>query len=168
MKYSEVKAYKYKLEENFMWDTGINLYYFDNSYYKMYTSGTFLIKKSYSWDGSSVPHKKVLRFASLGFYDPDRYCKEASLIHDGLCQAMREGLLPKKCKLQADLLYEKMCVLGYIQYMKKKKKKVTKKKLERAERWAKRRYWALREFGAKGIELEKHPRNTIYDTEKVI
>ena len=149
MKYSKVKAYKYKLEEVFTCETEITDYVFSNRYYQIEADGTFIIKKGYAWDGSSVPYKKVLRFASLGFYDPDKYCKVASLIHDGLCQAMREGLLPKELKKQADNLYRLMCIAGGMSVSR-----------------ATDRYFFLRKFGNVGIEPEKHPRNTIYDTEK--
>lgn len=147
MKYSEVKAYKFKLEESYSRFTGIKGYEFNTAYYSMCPDGEFVVFRGYAWDGSSIPYKKLLRIASLGFYDPDRYCKEASLIHDGLCQAIREGLLPKKWKLQADILYKKMSVEGGM-----------------SEKQAKRRYVVLRKFGDKGIEPEKNPRNKIYDT----
>ena len=149
MKYSLTKHYKYKLEEEFVQDTGITGYEFDTKYMAMFENGRFLVKKSYSWDGSSIPHKKLLRFASLGFYNPDKYCKVASLVHDALCQAMRERLLPKTWKIQADMLYETMCVKGGMSVK---------------QAW--NRYKALRKFGDGGIEPEKNPRNTIYDTEK--
>lgn len=162
MKYSKVKAYKYKLEENFVRQTAIVGFNFDTRYYSMLDDGAFLEKRGYCWDGSSVPYKKLLRIASLWIYDPDKYCKEASLTHDGLCQAIREGLLPAICKLEADLLYRKMCIEG----RKAKTKKLTAKKLKKIRAWAAKRYWAVREFGEAGIKPEKKPRNKIYDTEK--
>jgi len=149
MKYSLTKHYKYKLEEEFVQDTGITGYEFDTKYMAMFENGRFLVKKSYSWDGSSIPHKKLLQIVSIGIYDPDKYCKKASLIHDGLCQAMREGLLPKKLKQAADKLYRIMCIEGGMSVSR-----------------ATDRYFFLRKFGDKGIEPEKKPRNKIYDTEK--
>ena len=170
MKFSNVKAYKYKLEENFVQRTGIVGFNFDNRYYSMLDDGTFLAKYSYTWDGSSIPYKRLLRFLSLRFYDADRYCKEASLIHDGLCQAMREGLLPAKYKILADLLYQQMCIEYRMKMWEIKTKNKTRWKRKeytnKTNNWAAKRYWALRKFGDIGIQPEQSPRNTTYDTEK--
>jgi len=160
MKYSKVKTYKYKLEANYLRETGITGYDFSTRYYTMLDDGTFLVKYGYAWDGSSIPHKGLLRILSFWTYDADRYCKEASLLHDALCQAMREGQLGKEWKVIADQLYEKMCIEG----RKAKTKNITPQKLKKIRKWAERRYWALREFGDKGVEPEKQPRNKIYDT----
>ena len=149
MKYSLTKHYKYKLEENYLRETNITGFTFDTPYYSMLDDGKFLVKKSYTWDGSSVPHKKLIRVLSLWTYNPDRHCKIASLIHDALCQAMREGLLLARYKLQADMLYQDMCLEGGM-----------------GGKQAMKRYWALRKFGNSGIEPEENPRNKIYDTGK--
>ncbi|GAF80122.1 unnamed protein product [marine sediment metagenome] len=149
MKYSHVKPYKYKLEENFVRQTGIIGFEFDTPYYSMLDDGTFLVKRGYAWDGSSVPHKGLLRIASLWIYDPDRYCKPASLIHDGLCQAMREGLLHPIEKIATDVLYMNMCIEGGM-----------------GIKQAHNRFRALHKFGDVGIKPEKNPRNRIYDTQK--
>jgi len=149
MKYSEIKHYKYKLEENEEIQTGITGYLFCNRHMMMWENGLLLIKKSYAWDGSSIPHKGLIRVLSLWQYDGDRYCKVASLIHDALCQAMREGNLPKGEKFHADCLYAKLCEQGGL------------------SKWrATKRFQALRKFGDSGIEPEKNPRNKIYDTER--
>ncbi len=148
MKYSKVKAYKYKLEEPETWHTGIIGFSFDTHYYAMLDDGFLLVKKGYAWDGSSIPLKKILRVLSLWIYDPDRYCKTASLIHDALCQAMREGLLRPMWKFHTDRLYYDMCIEGGM-----------------SVKQAMRRFNALRKFGDGGIEPEKEPRNRIYDTE---
>ena len=146
MKYSLTHHYKYKLEEPETRDTGITGYEFFNRYMSMLDDGMLLVKAGYAWDGSSIPHKKLFRFISLGFYDPDKYCKIASLIHDALCQAMREGLLPAEFKLAADVLYCEMCLEGGM-----------------SQEQANRRYWALRKYGDVGIKPEKNPRNKIYE-----
>jgi len=149
MKYSYVKPYKYKLEEAEIRETAITGYNFDTRYYTMLDDGTFLVKAGYAWDGSSIPHKGLLRVLSLGIYDPDRYCKTASLIHDGLCQAMREGLIKGHDKILADQLYYRMCIKGGM-----------------SVKQAERRFLALRKFGAGGIRPEAEPRNKIYDTKE--
>lgn len=160
MKYSKVRAYKYKVEEPEIRQTDITGYNFDNRYYSMLDSGTLLVKYGYAWNGSSVPYKRLLRVLSLWIYDADRYCKTASLIHDALCQAMREGQLKKVCKEKADILFRQMCIEG----RKAKTKRLTPKKIKKINKWAQRRYWALRKFGDAGIKPETEPRNKIYDT----
>ncbi len=149
MQYSKVKAYKYKLEQTELRKTDIIGYSFSTRYFAMRGDGSLFVKYSYAWDGSSIPYKKVLRVLSFWLYDPDRYCKTASLIHDAICQAIREGLLPAKYKLQIDLLYKDMCIEGGMSIQQ-----------------ANRRYLALRKYGDGGIEPEKEPRNKIYDTLK--
>ena len=149
MKYSFTKHYKYKLEEMETCCTGIRGDGFENKYMYMHEDGDLFIKEGYAWDGSSIPHKGLIRVLSLWQYDGDRYCKVASLIHDALCQAMREGNLPKGEKFHADCLYAKLCEQGGL------------------SKWrATKRFQALRKFGDSGIEPEKNPRNKIYDTER--
>jgi len=148
VKYSKVKAYKYKLEEDYTQKTDITGYEFNTRYYSMFENGILTVKYGYAWDGSSVPFKRLFRILSFGLYHPDKYCKIASLVHDALCQAMREGLLPVEDKQRADLIYQSLCILGGM-----------------GARQANRRYRALREFGDIGIIPEKHPRNKIYDTD---
>ena len=159
MKYSHTKHYKYKLEENEVRQTSISGLSFDTRYYSMLDDGTFLVKYSYAWNGSSIPHKGKIRVISFlnpfvwvrikDAYDADRYCKIASLIHDALCQAIREGLIASRFKVNADLLYTEMCIDGGM-----------------GIKQAERRFKALRKFGDSGIRPEKNPRNRIYDTEK--
>lgn len=146
MKYSKVKAYKYKLEENELRKTPLGGYEFDNRYMSMLDDGTLLIKQGYAWDGSSIPYKGLIRVLSLWQYDGDRYCKKASLIHDALCQAMREKLLSALHKFDADLLYYQMCIEGGM-----------------SKKQAVMRYKALRKFGDIGIQPEKNPRNKIFE-----
>ncbi len=147
MKYSLTKHYKYKLEVTEMRETLIWGFEFNTKYMAMLDNGQLFVKKGYAWDGSSIPFKKTLRFFSFGFYDADRYCKTASLIHDALCQAIREGLIPKHRKQVIDFLYRTMCIEGGL-----------------SERRAILRYNALRRFGDVGIEPEKNPRNKIFET----
>ena len=147
MKYSLTKHYKYKLEETEMRETLIWGFEFNTPYMAMLDNGQLFVKKGYAWDGSSIPFKKIFRVLSLGMYDPDRYCKIASLIHDALCQAIREGFIPKHRKQVIDFLYRTMLIEGGM-----------------SERRAILRYNALRRFGDVGIEPEKNPRNKIFET----
>ena len=145
MKYSLTKHYKYKLEEMETCCTGIRGDGFENKYMYMHKDGSLWIRKGYAWDGSSIPHKKLIRVLSLWRYDGDRYCKIASLVHDALCQAMREGNIPKCEKIEADAIYWNLCLAGGL------------------PRWrANKRFDALRKFGDCGIEPEKNPRNKIF------
>jgi len=156
MKYSRTKHYKYKLEETEMRQTGIMGYEIDNRYMKMLPNGQLFVQTGYAWDGSSIPHKRKIRALSYlnplvwvrikDAYDADKYCKTASLIHDALCQAMREGLIRKTEKPWADGLYSQMCVEGGM-----------------SQKQANRRYKALRKFGDAGIQPEKNPRNKIFE-----
>ncbi len=141
MKYSLVRKYKYKLEADYAITISID-HDCHNSYISL-DKQELLLKKGYTWDGSSVPLK---RFIPKWLFDSDRYCKTASLVHDGLCQLMREGLLPKSRKEQADKIYKNMCMDGGM-----------------GKKQARLRFWALRKFGDGGIEKEKYPRNTIFE-----
>jgi hypothetical protein len=67
---------------------------------------------------------------SFGKYDPDKYCKTASLVHDAFYQLMRLRLLSRSYKDAIDRLYEKMCIAGGM-----------------GKRQAARRYWAVKTFG---------------------
>ncbi len=139
MKYSKAKKYKYILradEKTLVdipaeaWNDFISLDY-----------GVLIIKKNYSWDGSTVPLKKWYSW----IWDSDRYCKTASLIHDSLCQLIREGLLSKDYRLYADQLYKKMCIAGGM------------------SKWqAGLRYWALRKLDK--LKKPKYKPPEIFET----
>jgi len=150
MRYSLTKHFKYKLEARYVVKTSITGYSFRTKYISMFPDGRFSIHESYSWDGSSVPFKKMFRIITLGWYDADKYCKEASLVHDALCQTMREGVISRSLKPYADGLYYEMCIASGM-----------------SERQAARRYKALRKFGDVGIRPEDNPRNTVYTTQSL-
>ncbi len=141
MEYSLVRKYKYKLEADYAITISID-HDCHNSYISL-DKQKLLLKKGYVWDGSSVPLK---RFIPKWLFDSDKYCKTASLVHDSLCQLMREELLPKARKEQADKIYRNMCLDGGM-----------------GKRQANLRFWALRKFGDGGIEKEKYPRNMIFE-----
>ncbi len=146
MKYSYTRHYKYKLEETEKRRIYFEGVAFSSRYVSMDDAGLLVVHAGYAWDGSSVPYKKLFKVLSLGIYDADKYCKPASLIHDALCQAMREGLLPKVWKRSADQLYHIMCIKGGM-----------------SRRQARRRYEVLRKFGDVGIKPEKNPRNKVFE-----
>jgi hypothetical protein len=150
VKYSLTKHYKFKLEENEVIQTDIEGRPFATRWMRLGMEGKLTVLKGYCHDGSSIPFKRTLRVLSLWIYDADRYCKEASLGHDALCQAIREGNLPKHLKEYVDSLYRSMCIVGGL-----------------PKRRANARYKALRKAGDLGITPEKNPRNRIYDTKKL-
>ena len=109
--------------------------------------GTMTIQRGYAWDGSSIPLKKFMRKVTFDKYDPDKYCKEASLVHDALYQLMRSGLLDDGNKDYIDRLYESMCIAGGM-----------------GKRQAAWRYWAVKHFGARTLRPRHYPEKTILDT----
>ena len=124
MKYRRVKGYKYKLEADYKVSVPVNVNC-HNDYISL-DRGVLIIKFSYAWDGSSIPLKKYFSWV----YDFDKHCKTASLVHDSLCQLMRENLLDKKFKELIDGIYRDMCIEGGL-----------------SKRNADRRYKYLRRYG---------------------
>ena len=139
MKYRETKGYKYLLVEDEKRE--VDIYINCHNDYISLDEGVLIIKEGYAWDGSSIPLKKYM---PKWIWDSDKYCKIASLVHDALCQLMREGLLPKTYKYIADAIYQRMCIEGGM-----------------GKRQAGWRFWALRKFGNAGIKKEKNPRGQI-------
>ncbi len=93
------KGYKYQL--GFDYKTHINIYpkmILISDYISLDIDGTLFISKGYAWDGPSgitIDTKSFMR---------------GSLIHDGLYQLMREGLLPIEFREQADKELRKACL----------------------------------------------------------
>ncbi len=140
MKYSKTKGYKYKLEED--QKTLVNIPEESWNDYISLDQGILIIKKGYAWDGSSIPLKKYIGW----LWNFDKYCRIASLVHDALCQLMRERLLSKDYKEYTDKLYRKMCIGGGMRI-----------------KTAERRYRYLRKHGDTYIEKEEHPRDEIFE-----
>ena len=144
MKYRLLHGYKYELMEDY-WAkiegivgasnafVTITPPYFDEVQgdYRGNTS-TMFIKTGYAWDGSTCSF--------------DKHSIRASLVHDALYQLMREGLLDKKYRKQADQLYRDMLI---------------EDGLWKSHAWV--RYWALRNFAGGGIKPEKKPRGKIIE-----
>jgi hypothetical protein len=70
----------------------------DHPYFQLRPDGTIIVRASYCYDGPSGP---TIDTPSA---------MRGSLIHDVLYQAMRGGLLPRKCKGAADRELEIVCV----------------------------------------------------------
>ncbi|KKN77265.1 hypothetical protein LCGC14_0362430 [marine sediment metagenome] len=150
--------------------------------------GTITIRKHYAWDGSSIPFKRLAQRLTFGKYDPDKYCKEASLVHDAFYQLMRSKLLSRSHKDSIDRLYERMCIEGATKIIfdeshaarikilksnltnKQKTRKLTSltKKQNRLLNglpgWAARRYWAVKHFGARTLKPRYYPEKKILET----
>ena len=139
MKYRELRGYNFELLEPEIRNVELPNAYHSYMFIQDITLG---IKPRYAWDGSSIPLKKWYR----RIWDADKYCKTASLVHDALCQLMREDLLDKKYKEYIDGLYRDMCIQGGM-----------------GKREANLRYWFLRKFGDRGIRKEKNPRGKVFE-----
>ncbi len=138
MKYRETRGYKYILAEDEQLQ--IDPPGMISHKYITLDQGELTIRKGYCWDGSSVPLKKYFKW----IWNADKYCKTASLVHDALCQLMREGLLSKSYKAYIDGLYRDMSIQGGM-----------------GKRQAKLRYKFLRSAGEWGITKRKNPRGQI-------
>ncbi len=138
----ELKGYNFDVKIQFMYLIPyLGRLKFYHEYFSFETS-IITIEKGYAWDGSSIPLKKWFK----RIWDADKYCKKASLVHDALCQAMREDLLAKSYKEYIDGLYRDMCIQGGM-----------------GKREANLRYWFLRKFGDRGIRKEKNPRGKVFE-----
>ena len=126
MKYRKLRKYKYQLMGEYKRLTGIteNPVQTSDLFVTLKDSGCIAIAKGYAWDGSSC---------SL-----DHYSIRASLVHDALYQLIREGLLDKKYRKQADQLYRDMLI---------------EDGLLKANAWL--RYWALRGFAGYAVKPKK-------------
>ncbi|PRQ05076.1 DUF1353 domain-containing protein [Enhygromyxa salina] len=116
------RRYKYKLHRPYDVDTGIvpprRLAVADD-YVVLDADGRIYIKAQYAWDGPSGPTRDTLDFM------------RGSLVHDALYQLMRENLLPRSHRDDADRLLERMCCEDGMSKLR-----------------AARVYWAVKHFGA--------------------
>lgn len=183
------KSYKFELAETVCPPSPFLTEDIDcSSKYVTVEKGITVIKKGYAWDGSSIPFKRFLGKITFGKYDPDRYCKEASLVHDAFYQLMRLNFLDRKYKDTIDRLYEKMCIEGAKKiilasqavvekkimasgFSERKKggkliklDKKTDRLIKKLPAWAARRYWAVKHFGARTLKPRYYPEKTILST----
>lgn len=96
MKYSKLKGYKYKLEE----DVSLTLKYtimIQHPFVRTF-GYELLIKAGYTWDGAS--YLTIDTKSSM----------KGSLVHDALYQMMREGLLDRAYRKYADELLRDICI----------------------------------------------------------
>jgi len=99
--YRELRKYKYQLMIEYTHpthlrideDTGTG-----DDYVRVSKSGDLRLKKSYAWDGPSGPTVDTKNFM------------RGSLVHDGLYQLMRDGLLDDKTyRKDADAILRDIC-----------------------------------------------------------
>lgn len=116
MKYQLInrkKKYRFKVYEDEVYQSTIKpTHEIDTSYIHLSMDGEITAKKGYAWDGSSIPFKDTIRFLSFKKLDLDKYCKTASLIHDAFYQLIQAGELPSRWKSWADMIYERLCIIG--------------------------------------------------------
>jgi len=137
MKIRLLHGYKYESVDGYTCSTGIvrrgiTDQAISHPYMHLDKNGVLEIFPGYAWDGSTCSF--------------DKNSLRASLVHDALYQLMREGLLDKKYRKQADQLYRDMLI---------------EDGLWKSHAWV--RYWALRNFAGGGIKPEKKPRGKIIE-----
>ena len=90
--------YKYCLINSQRYATDIINFSVATRFFTLSPTGSMVVKHNYCWDGSSGPT-----------YDTPGLMR-ASLFHDALYQAMREGLIDIKNRKKADRIYRRICL----------------------------------------------------------
>lgn len=100
--YRKSRGYKYQLMEKYVYETGLKIpetVRTKNNWIRMtMTKGRLTIKKGYLWDGPSGPAIDTKNFM------------RGSLVHDVLYQLIRENLLDKKNRKEADRILRDICI----------------------------------------------------------
>jgi len=127
MKYSIVKKYKYRIEEDFSANIAKNLPVV-TTYWISIRGGVLYLRKGYSWDGASGP--------TIDTKDS----MVASLIHDSLYQLIKLGKLGKQYRKVADMAFRAQLIKSGMSKL-------------RANLW----YQAVRKFGGIWLAKGKEP-----------
>ena len=90
-------GYKYQLDETYTIQTDIIGYRYESPFISLNILGLLTIWMGYAWDGASGPTKD------------DKTNTEPSLVHDGLYQLMRLGVIPNSCRRYIDNLFISLC-----------------------------------------------------------
>jgi len=100
-------GFKYRLEEEFIIKTRIRVSRIadDKNFLRLEYNGWLIIRKGYSWDGPSGPT-----------FDSDDFMI-GSLVHDALYQLIREKLIERNWKRQADLELYDLCRRSGMPYL---------------------------------------------------
>lgn len=91
------QGWRYRLDETYWVQTGIVGYDGGFGPLEIESDGTLSIYPGYMWDGASGPAIQTKTFV------------RPSLVHDALYQLIREGVLPREARLQADRLLRQHC-----------------------------------------------------------
>lgn len=94
--YRKLKAYKYQLMEDFVFETEIRGYEMFLAYLKIEKDGRLTVYKGYAWDGASGPTLDT------------QNAMRGSLVHDALYQLLRENGLPQDMIVPVDKLFRKI------------------------------------------------------------
>lgn len=94
--YRDLPTWKYQLETDVIFNTGMTSYYVEEAYYGLENDGELTIDRGYCWDGPSGPT-----------FDTKSFMRGA-LVHDVFYQMMRQGELPRSKRKQADLELDKL------------------------------------------------------------
>ena len=93
------KKYKFEIVTSHYEHVGIFYQEIDHKFFRLDKNGFLTIKNGYQYDGASgwftVQTDAIVRAAAF---------------HDALYQMMRDGLLDKKYRKQADVLFHRLCL----------------------------------------------------------
>lgn len=100
IRYSDLRAYKYRLLETYeayvgLFPQGPDIY---TDFVQLDRTGILKIRAGYCWDGPSGPTIDTKSFM------------RGSLVHDALYQLIRKGLLPAERKGRADDILKRICL----------------------------------------------------------
>ena len=97
IKYKIRRKYKYNLQCDFSYSTGIKVDVPKKlRYLEIDSDGELLIKAGYSWDGPSGPTIDTKNFM------------QGSLVHDALYQLMRECIISQNQRKRADIILRRI------------------------------------------------------------
>ena len=99
MKCRKIGKYKYQLTESEATQLGEGFTdVIAENPYIILVCGCLMVKEGYAWDGPSGPTVDTLTFL------------RGSLVHDALYQLIREGLIEKSLRIEADRLLRRVCL----------------------------------------------------------